>query len=57
MNVGFQWERQKERDRYEEIRRREDNIKVDYREIRLSGADWIQLSRDRNQGKALVNTV
>jgi hypothetical protein len=39
------------------IRRWEDNIKVDLREIGWSGMDWIHLAQDRDQWRALVNTV
>jgi hypothetical protein len=35
----------------------EDNIKMDLREIRWGGMDWIVLARDRDQWRALVNTV
>jgi hypothetical protein len=38
-------------------RRWEDNIKMDLREIRWGGVDWIDLSQDRDQWRALVNTV
>jgi hypothetical protein len=34
-----------------------DNIKMDLREIGWGGVDWIDLSRDRDQLRALVNTV
>jgi hypothetical protein len=34
-----------------------DNIKMDLREIGLDGIDWINLAQDRDQWKALVNTV
>jgi hypothetical protein len=34
-----------------------DNIKVDLREIRWDGMDWNDLAQDRNQWRALVNTV
>jgi hypothetical protein len=34
-----------------------DNIKIDLREIGLDGMDWIDLAQDRDQWKALVNTV
>jgi hypothetical protein len=34
-----------------------DNIKIDVRETGWDGMDWIDLARDRNQWKALVNTV
>jgi hypothetical protein len=35
----------------------EDNIKMDFSEIRIDGADWIQLALDRAQWRACVNTV
>jgi hypothetical protein len=38
-------------------RRREDNIKMDHREIGIYGANWIQLAQDRVQWRAFVNTV
>jgi hypothetical protein len=38
-------------------RRWEDNIKMDLREIGWGGMDWIDLPQDRDQWKALVNTV
>jgi hypothetical protein len=38
-------------------RRCEDNIKMDLRETGLSGMDWIDLAQDRDQWRALVNTV
>jgi hypothetical protein len=34
-----------------------DNIQIDFREIGWDGMDWIELAQDRNQRKALVNTV
>jgi hypothetical protein len=45
--------RQLERSR----RRWVDNIKVDRREIRWSGMDWISLAEDRDQWRALVSAV
>jgi hypothetical protein len=40
------------------VRRRwVDNIKIDLREIRWDGMDWIDLVQDRDQWRALVNTV
>jgi hypothetical protein len=33
------------------------NIKIDVREIRWGGVDWIDLTQDRDQWRALVNTV
>jgi hypothetical protein len=38
-------------------RRWVDNIKIHLREIRWSGMDWIYLAQDRDQWRALVNTV
>jgi hypothetical protein len=38
-------------------RRREDNIRMDLREIGWGGMDWTDLARDRDQWRALVNTV
>jgi hypothetical protein len=35
----------------------EDNIKMDFREIGIDGANWIRLARDRVQWQAFVNTV
>jgi hypothetical protein len=38
-------------------RRSVDNIKMDLREIGWDGIDWIHLAQDRDQWRALVNTV
>jgi hypothetical protein len=38
-------------------RRWVDNIKMDLREIGWDGVDWIELAQDRDQWRALVNTV
>jgi hypothetical protein len=35
----------------------EDNIIMDHREIGWGGMDWIDLAQDRDQWRALVNTV
>jgi hypothetical protein len=37
-------------------RRWEDNIRMDLREIGCEGVDWINLSQDRGQWWALVDT-
>jgi hypothetical protein len=34
-----------------------DNIKMDLREIRWDGVDWIDMAQDRDQWRALENTV
>jgi hypothetical protein len=38
-------------------RKWEDNIRMDLREMGWGGMDWIYLAQDRNQWRALVNTV
>jgi hypothetical protein len=38
-------------------RRWEDNIRMDLRERGWGGMDWIDLAQDRDQWRALVNTV
>jgi hypothetical protein len=35
----------------------EDNIRMDLREIGWGDMDWIDLAQDRDQWRALVNTV
>jgi hypothetical protein len=38
-------------------RRWENNVRLDLWEIRIDGANWIQLAQDRVQRRAFVNTV
>jgi hypothetical protein len=38
-------------------RRRENGIRTDVREIGWRSVDWIQLARDRDRWRAVVNTV
>jgi hypothetical protein len=38
-------------------RRLEDNIRMDLREIRCEGVDWMHLTQDRDQWRAVVKTV
>jgi hypothetical protein len=38
-------------------RRWENNIKMNLREIGRGGMEWIHLAQDRDQWRALVNTV
>jgi hypothetical protein len=47
MHRGIWWEN----------RRWVHNIKLDHREIRWGGMDWIDLAQDSEQWKALVNMV
>jgi hypothetical protein len=39
------------------IRRWVDNIKMDLRKLEWGGMDWIDVAQDRDQWRALVNTV
>jgi hypothetical protein len=55
MHIGYWWESQKERDHWED--QDVDNIKMDLGEIGWDSRDWIELAQDRNQWRALVNTV
>jgi hypothetical protein len=34
-----------------------ENIKIDLREIRWDGIDWIDLAQDRDQWRVLLNTL
>jgi hypothetical protein len=38
-------------------RRWEDDIKMDFQEVRCGGIDWIDLAQDRDRLRALVNEV
>jgi hypothetical protein len=42
---------------FRDIARWVDNIKMNLREIEWHGMDWIDLAQDRDQWRALVNTV
>jgi transposase len=58
MHIGYWWESQKEIDQLGRPRRRwVDNIKMDLREIGCDAVDWIDMAQDRDQWRALVNTV
>jgi hypothetical protein len=58
MHIGFWWEIRKEiRPLGRPRRRLEDNIRMDLREIEWGGMDWIHLAQDRDQWRAVVNTV
>ena len=39
------------------MRRWEDNIKVDLKEVGCGGIDWIELAQDRDRWRTLVNAV
>jgi hypothetical protein len=58
--TGFWLGGPKSRDHWElgrPMRRWEDNIKMDLREIGIDGANWIQLAQNRIQWLVCVNTV
>jgi hypothetical protein len=58
MHIEYWWESQKERYTLGRPRRRcVDNIKIDLREIGWEGVDWIDMAQDRDEWRALVNTV
>jgi hypothetical protein len=38
-------------------RRKKDNIRMDVRETGWEGEDWMHLAEDRDQWRAVVNTV
>jgi hypothetical protein len=58
MHVGYWWESQKGKKPLGRRRRRwVDNVKMNLREIGWGGIDWIDLAQDRDQCRALVNTV
>jgi hypothetical protein len=58
MHRGYWWESQKERDHKEDQDVGGWTIfKIDIREIELDGMHWIDLAQDREQWRALMNTV
>jgi hypothetical protein len=59
MHIGYWWESQKERDHWEDQDVGGWTILhiMDLGEIGWDGRDWIELAQDRDQWRALVNTV
>jgi hypothetical protein len=57
MHIGYWWQSQKKRSLGRARYRRVDNIKMDLREIGRDRVDWIDMAQDRDQWRALVNTV
>jgi hypothetical protein len=51
IHIWYWWERQKERDHYED--KNVDNILMDLREVEWVGTDWIELAQDRPSGGIL----
>ena len=39
------------------MRRWDDNIKMDFQEVRCESMDWIDVAQDRDRGWELVNAV
>jgi len=35
----------------------ENNVKVDFQEVRCGGTDWIDLAQDRDRRRVLVNAI
>jgi hypothetical protein len=56
MHIDYWWESQKVRDHWENLDVGGWTIER-YREIGWDGVDWIDLAQDRDQWRALVNTV
>jgi hypothetical protein len=57
MHKKFWSENLKGRELGRSRRRWEDTIRMDLREIRWEGVNWIHLAQDRDQWRAVVNTV
>jgi hypothetical protein len=55
INIGYWWENQRERDLGRPRCRWMNNIRMDLGEIGWSGVEWIDLAKDRNNWRALVN--
>jgi hypothetical protein len=52
MHTKFLFERLKERDHLEDLMHKQDNNKVEPKEICWKGVDWIQLAQERGQWPA-----
>jgi hypothetical protein len=57
MHIGYWWERHGKSPLRRPRRKWVDNIKMDLREIGWDGVDCIDLADNRDQWRALVNTV
>jgi len=53
----FWWGNLRERDHWEDRRRREGNIEMDLQEVGGACEDWMELAQDRDRLCALVSTV
>jgi hypothetical protein len=54
MHIGYWWESQKERGRWED---QDVDGWMDLREVGWDGRDWIDLAQDRDRWRAYVNAV
>jgi hypothetical protein len=57
MHKNFGWKVRREETTQSLRHKWEDSIKIDIREIRLEGVDWIHLAQDRDWWQALLNAV
>jgi hypothetical protein len=58
MYIGLWWENLKESAYLDKpMRRGEDNIKMELKEISQKGLNWIYLAQNRDLWRAIVNTV
>jgi hypothetical protein len=57
MHIGYWWESEGKRPQGRPRCRWVNNIKIGLGEIGCGGMDWIDLAQDRDQWRALVNTV
>jgi hypothetical protein len=57
MNIKLLLENLKERGHSEDLSVDDNDIRMDLREIRWEVVEWMQLAQDRDQLRALVNTV
>jgi hypothetical protein len=54
---GFGWEAEGKRPLRRPRRRWEDDIKMDLREIKINGANWIRLDQDKVQWRTFMSMV
>jgi hypothetical protein len=57
MYIGYWWESQKKETTRKTKAEWLDSVKMDLKDIGWDGMDWIDLARDSDQWRALVNTV
>jgi hypothetical protein len=57
MHIGYWWEPEGKRPLGRPRCRWLDSIKINLRELGWGGMDWIDLPQDRDQWRALVDTV